>query len=140
MKNAYYPPSAEDFKKVRLMSCLSQENASELLHVTVKTIKNWEKGRVTIPYSAFKLLKVLSRYELPQEGWQGWHITNGKLWSPAGRSFLPYELSYVSNYFTMARHWLSDREANRKLRSMPKAPVLSIVKHAAEPSVKKLIA
>lgn len=140
MKNAYYPPSAEDFKKVRLMSCLTQENASEMLHVTLKTIQNWEKGRVTIPYSAFKLLKVLSRYELPQEGWQDWHITNGKLWSPAGRSFLPSELSYISNYFSMARFWLSDREANRKLRTMPKAPVLSIVHRSELISAKKRIA
>lgn len=115
MKSVYYPPTAEDFTWVRRRACLTQENVSEMLHVTLKTIQNWEKGRVSIPYSAFKLLKLLSKYELPHDGWEGWSMGSGKLWSPAGRSFLPYELAYVGNYFSMARFWMADREKARAL-------------------------
>lgn len=127
MKPHFYPPSAEDFILVRRVACLTQENASEMLHVTLKTIQNWEKGRVAIPYSAFKLLKVLSHYELPMDGWQGWSMGNGRIYSPKGRSFLPYELSHIGNYFQMARYWLAEKEVERQIRRQPKAPVLTLV-------------
>lgn len=129
MNKSYYAPQAEDFKKVRLMCCLTQENVSEMLHVTLKTVRNWEKGHATIPYSAFKLLKVLGRYELPDSDWQGWSFNNGKLWSPVGRSFLPYELLYIGNYFAMARLWIAEREAISKERQYKheSKPMLRII-------------
>jgi transcriptional regulator with XRE-family HTH domain len=128
MKKAYYAPLAEDFKRVRLTACLTQENVSEMLHVTLKTVKNWEKGHVAIPYSAFKLLKVLGHLEFADDDWQGWSLNQGKLWSPSGRSFLPYELLYIGNYFAMARLWIAERETIRKhrkhIQSEPKLRVI----------------
>lgn len=118
MKTPYYAPHANDLIALRLTSCLTQQKVSEILHVTLKTVQNWEKGRSSIPYSAFKLLKVLGRYELPNDEWQDWTVNKGKLFSPLGRSFMPHELIYISNYFAMARFWIADRE---KLRDYIKA-------------------
>lgn len=114
MNRLYTSPQARDFVTLRLMCSLSQQNVSEMLHVTLKTVKNWEKGRSSVPYSAFKLLKVLGRYELPNDEWQGWTINKDKLYSPAGRSFMPHELLYIRNYFSMARYWIADREEMRR--------------------------
>lgn len=129
MKKHYYPPQAEDFKLVRLSCCLSQNEAADLLHVTLKTVKNWEKGCVAVPYSAFKLLKVLGHYELPNEAFEGWSVNRGKLWSPTGRSFTPHELLYVANYFSMARFWLAEREEMRlrRIKTANTAPLRLVI-------------
>jgi DNA-binding transcriptional regulator YiaG len=52
---------------------------ANLLHVTPRTLHNWNSGRYDIPYAAFKLLRVLMRYELPHDDWAGWHFSGGKL-------------------------------------------------------------
>lgn len=114
MRKPYYAPQAQEIINLRLTCCLTQENVSEMLYVTLKTVKNWEKGRSSIPYSAFKLLKVLGRYELPNDEWQDWSINKGKLFSPSGRSFMSHELLYIGNYFAMARYWIADREKIRR--------------------------
>ena len=128
MNKPFYAPLAEDFILARLVGHFTQQNVSEMLHVTLKTVRNWEKGHVTIPYSAFKLLKVFANYELPFEGWEGWCINQNLLWSPAGRSFQAHELTYISNYFSMARYWLAEREQMRKHQmSMSRAPLLRLI-------------
>lgn len=128
MKRPYYAPQAEDLINLRLMACLKQENVSEMLHVSLNTVKNWEKGRASIPYSAFKLLKVLSGYELPFDEWEGWSINRGKLFSPSGRSFMSHELLYIGNYFAMARFWIAEREAmHRHQQAIRNTPPLRVI-------------
>lgn len=128
MKKPYYAPQAHEIINLRLTCCLTQENVSEMLHVTLKTVKNWEKGRSSIPYSAFKLLKVLGGYELPFDEWDGWSLNRGKLFSPSGRSFLAHELLYIGNYFAMARMWIAEREVIRRhkqtVRNFPELKVI----------------
>jgi len=128
MKNSFYAPLAEDFIRVRYTGHFTQKNVSDMLHVTLETIRNWEEGRASIPYSAFKLLKVLANYELPFEGWEGWCINRNLLWSPAGRSFEPHQLAYIGNYFTMARFWLAEREKMRQHQiTIAQTPQLRVI-------------
>lgn len=65
-----------------------------MLHVTPRTIRYWVSGRVTVPYAAFRLLRVMRLFELPMSGWEGWHMHSGKLWSPEGHGFIPSDSSW----------------------------------------------
>lgn len=60
---------------------------AKYLHVTQRTLHNWESGKHDIPYAAYKLLRLLNRMELPGQAWQGWCFVGGKLISPEGRLF-----------------------------------------------------
>jgi hypothetical protein len=66
---------------------LDLEGCAKLLHVTERTLHNWQSGKHDIPYSAYRLLRLLNRMELPGASWSGWCFHGGKLWSPEGRSF-----------------------------------------------------
>lgn len=106
----FYPPLAENFIMVRRAACLSQKDVAKLLHVNLRTVTNWELGRTTIPYAAYKLMRVLSRYELPGKAWEGWSVRDDVLYNPAGRSYRAHELFYIGNMFQMARYWLAERK------------------------------
>lgn len=87
-----------------------QATADEL-GVDVRTIRNWERGQTRIPYSAFRLLRLLAGYKLVGKDWEGWSFGQNKLWTPEGRSFDHYHLRYVSIFISIARHFLKTREA-----------------------------
>jgi len=66
--------SPEKLRDTRIFSGFSKKEAAEMFHVTYRTWHNWESGRVQVPYAAFKLLRILTGYELPGEAWRGfWH-------------------------------------------------------------------
>ena len=44
---------------------LDLEGCAKLLHVTERTLHNWQSGKHDIPYSAYRLLRLLNRMELP---------------------------------------------------------------------------
>ena len=50
--------------------------------ISERTVRNWESGRARIPYTAFKLLRLRLRDELP--GWDEWRFEAGQLVSPEG--------------------------------------------------------
>lgn len=101
--NRYVDP--ENFYFVRRCGGLNREDAALLLGVTVRTIGNWETGQNRVPYTAFKLLKVLTGYELPGDDWEGWSLRGDTLYSPDGRSFKAWELMQLELVFSMARLW-----------------------------------
>lgn len=109
----YIDPS--DFYLMRRRACLTTLEASQLLDVTHKTLQNWEKGRVRIPYAAFRTLKIKVGYVFNDEHFKDWFVRDDTLWSPEGRGFKPYELRYISNYFWMANRWLPERRAAKAL-------------------------
>lgn len=98
----------DDFRRVRLMNNLTINDTARVLQVTNRTVANWERGDARIPYSAYKLLRLKANGEMLHNAWEGWVIRDDTLFSPSGRSFKPYELYYIANYFTMARYWLAD--------------------------------
>ncbi|WP_059441056.1 VC1465 family Xer recombination activation factor [Comamonas sp. E6] len=60
---------------------------AKFLHVSTRTVHNWESGKHDIPYATYRLLRLLNRMELPGRTWQGWCFHGGKLISPEGRTF-----------------------------------------------------
>lgn len=91
--------------------------AAAELDVNIRTIRNYENGVVRIPYPAFRLMRLLAGYNLVSSGrqlksnWDDWSFWKNKLWTPDGRSFEPHELRYVATYISLARHFLTTREA-----------------------------
>lgn len=86
---------SDRFKSMYRQMGLDRPAAAKLLHVSERTLHNWETGVHEIPYSAYKLLRLLGHTELPG-AWSGWHITAGRLWSPEGYGFRPEESSWWS--------------------------------------------
>lgn len=74
---------------------------AQFLHVSSRTVHNWEAGKHDIPYATYKLLRLLNRMELPGQAWQGWCFYGNKLISPEGRSLsvlhLPIQLATSLN-------------------------------------------
>lgn len=75
---------------------LDLEGCAKLLHVTERTLHNWQSGKHDIPYAAYRLLRLLNRMELPGDSWAGWCFHGGKLWTPEGRSFVGTDGSWWS--------------------------------------------
>jgi len=76
----------------------------------------WEHGTVRIPYAAYKLLRIMTGYDLPSAGWENWCLHSGYLWSPAGDRFDPARLAYLANPLAMADMWRKDYERRNALR------------------------
>ena len=87
---------AKRFKTTYAALGLSLDDVAKLLHVTPRTVHNWNSGRYDIPYAAVKLLRVLLRYELPHDQWRGWHFSGGKLYTPEGHSIAPQDSDWWS--------------------------------------------
>jgi transcriptional regulator with XRE-family HTH domain len=102
----FMPVDCDDFRYARERLGWSVDRCAAFLQVHVRTLQNWERGRVRIPYSAFRLLRVRAGLAAPANGWDGWFFgADGVIWSPEGRSFLASEMSYLSLVFAMARAW-----------------------------------
>lgn len=112
-RRRFSPIEGSEFKQARLIAGFKRQEVAKLLKVTVRTVSNWERGAVGVPYSAFKLLRILSGYELPGEAWAGWCIRGGALWSPEGKSFQASEFAWWSLTCSMARRWREAYEARQ---------------------------
>lgn len=100
------------FRILLIDAGLSIDAAAQMLHVTPRTIRYWISGKVTVPYAAYKLLRIMRLFELPCPGWDGWHMHSGKLWSPEGYGFTPNDSEWWSSLVRKSRlfHVLYDRE------------------------------
>lgn len=113
-RKPFKPVSYAKLRETRILSGLSVEEVAQMLRVTCRTVRNWESGRVQVPYAAFKLLRIITGYELPSDAWRGWMFLGEVLWSPEGKNFTARDLDYLSLTFAMARQWRIDREEKRK--------------------------
>ncbi|MDD2917947.1 VC1465 family Xer recombination activation factor [Rhodoferax sp.] len=96
---------------------LTPESAGKMLHVNPRTVRYWISGKTLIPYSAYRLLRILTGAELPANGWDGWHMHSGQLWSPEGHGFKPNDSSWWGLLVRQARCFktMADREAQLRL-------------------------
>lgn len=120
LRKPFRPINHETFLETRILARLTQKEAAEMLHVTTRTIHNWETGKVKIPYSVFRLLRISTGFELPGAAWRGWKLFGDALWSPDGKKYAAADLSYLSLTFAMARQFRLDyakRHAQRAARS-----------------------
>lgn len=60
----------------------SRAQCAKFLHVSERTLHNWENGIHAVPFVALKLLRIMNRYELPDPAWRDWVFHRGKLWTP----------------------------------------------------------
>jgi transcriptional regulator with XRE-family HTH domain len=104
-RKPFKPIDYEKFKDTRYLAKLSILEVACLLHVTPRTIQNWETNKVAIPYSAYKLLRIYTGYDLPGQAWAGWALRGASLIAPCGRSFEAHQLSYMWLTFASARNW-----------------------------------
>ncbi len=56
-----------------------------------------------MPYSAYRLLRIMSGFELPGPAWEGWSMHSGKLWTPEGFGFEPVDGAWWSLLVRQAR-------------------------------------
>lgn len=64
---------------------LKPAQAAKMLHVSLRTVHNWNSGTHQIPVMAYRLLRMMRYMELPGKSWQGWHFSRGMLITPEGR-------------------------------------------------------
>lgn len=108
----------ERFREARLTCFLSVDAAAKLLHVTPRTVHNWETGAHVIPYAAYKLMRIMRGFELPGDAWKGWRLNwNEVLVSPEGHRFRPEEFDWLHLLIEQAKYWRRHRAevAARKL-------------------------
>jgi hypothetical protein len=91
---------------------LTPETTGKMLHVHPRTVRYWISGKTLIPYSSYRLLRILMGSELPCNGWDGWHMHSGMLWSPEGHGFKPNDSSWWGLLVRQARSFktMYDRE------------------------------
>jgi transcriptional regulator with XRE-family HTH domain len=112
----------EGFYLERRTAGLTQHEAAAYLGVSVRTLRNWELGKYSIPYPAFKLLRMRAGGIVHAQGWDGWRFgPGGALFSPDGRSFKSWELDQIKLVFSMARQFRSLMERKAEAAAGPSA-------------------
>lgn len=116
------------FHAERMAAGLTQVQASEYLGVSVRSIRNWEKGENRIPYPAFKLVRMRARAIVHVEGWEGWRFDrHGALVTPDGRTFQPWELQNLQLVVSLARRYMEARKPVALPAVAEKMPALRVV-------------
>lgn len=82
---------------------LSIEAVAQTLHVTTRTVRYWFSGKTGVPYAAYRLVRVMRWFELPQKGFEGWCMHSGKLWTPEGIPIGPQDGGWWSLLVRQAR-------------------------------------
>lgn len=74
----------DDLKHLRLLGCLSIQQAAALAGVTVRQFRRWEKGESRVPLAALRLLRLACLGDLgalfPE--WKGWRLRRHGLLPP----------------------------------------------------------
>lgn len=104
-RKPFKPIDYERFKETRLLAGLSKRQVASFLFVSLRTIQYWERGKIKIPYAAFRLLRISTGYELPGSPWRGWMLFGDTLISPEGKKFTPGDLNHLSLTFAIAHQW-----------------------------------
>ncbi len=76
-----------------------------MLRVSLRTLQNWLSGRHQVPYSVYKLLRLMRYMELPGQAWAGWHFSRGQLVTPEGRVISGKDGSWWSLLVRQAHHF-----------------------------------
>lgn len=94
---------ASRFRVLCADSGLTIIEVGKLLHVTPRTVRYWFSGKSSVPYAAYKLVRVLRWWELPQKGFEGWSMHSGRLWTPEGIPIAPEDGGWWSLLVRQAR-------------------------------------
>ncbi len=75
---------------------MNRSACAQFLHVSERTLHNWESGRHDIPYAAYRLLRIESGLTIPGGKWENWRIARGGLITPEGRLIDPSTAAWWS--------------------------------------------
>lgn len=88
------PPLARDFRDARHTCGLTVPTCATLLRVSERTIRNWEAGSTRIPYTAFKLMRVLRGGKYLGPAWRDFYVHGATLYTPEGHRFEAGDLAW----------------------------------------------
>lgn len=94
--------AVNSFRTARALCSLSVPEAAKLLRVSTRTVQYWESGAVGVPYTAYKLMRILRGYELPSSAWKGFRVVGDTMWSSEGLAFKAADLRWWSLTCRMA--------------------------------------
>ncbi|GAE60039.1 hypothetical protein XPN_1945, partial [Xanthomonas arboricola pv. pruni MAFF 301427] len=110
---------ARRFQDDRYRLFLTHEAMAKLLHVSLRTIHNWEAARTRIPHSAYKLVRLLASGKyLDGPGWKDFHVRGDVLVTPEGWEFWAGDLGWWSLAIRQAEAY---RTLSRKQRQAKQA-------------------
>ena len=95
---------------------MDRRACAKFLHVSERTLHNWESGHHAVPYAAYKLLRIHCKHELPGKAWRGWLFHSGKLWTPEGHGLNPGDACHWANLSRRAQMLGEMYQENVKLR------------------------
>jgi len=94
--------TGQNFKGMRDILQITPEQCAAYLRVSPGTVRRWEKGHASVPFTAFELLRMVTKSvhaRVSHKNWDGWFISeNGNLISPdvGGNGFTPVQLNILS--------------------------------------------
>lgn len=94
--------SAQNFKGMREFLQITVGQCAAYLRVSNQIIYMWENGHVSVPFTAFELLRMIANSlhaRVSHKNWDGWFISEtGSLVSPdvGGTGFTPEQLNVLS--------------------------------------------
>lgn len=109
---------------------LSQQACADLLGVSRRTVRYWDRGRSRVPWSAVRLMRLLRGGEVPASGFDGWRVLNGgRLVTPAGIEFCTAEFEWWALTCLQARSWQRrfDRAQSRLSAGEPPHAAVPVV-------------
>lgn len=115
-RKPYKPVNYDTIRTTRLLAGMTRQQVSDLLRVSLRSVQYWETGRVPMPYAAFRLLRILTGYELPGKQWAGWMLLRNQLISPEGRTFTPADLYPLEWMIDKSRMWDQDYQRRSSAR------------------------
>lgn len=94
--------TGQNFKGMRDILQITPEQCAAYLRVSPGTVRRWENGHASVPFTAFELLRMVTKSvhaRVSHKNWDGWFISeNGSLISPdvGGNGFTPVQLNILS--------------------------------------------
>lgn len=75
---------------------MTRSDCAKFLHVSDRTLHNWESGKHDIPYAAYRLLRIHCGYALPGSAWRDWQFLGDALITPEGNVLKPKDAAWWS--------------------------------------------
>lgn len=127
-----YETQNVSMRSLMLLSGMNLEQTSKALHVSIESLRRWERSGKPNP-TASKLLAILAGY-IPWANWRGWEMHGSTLFAP-GQRRNGMTSAMIENMIIQIQLKELYEEENQQLRSelekyrhSQKAPVLQLVK------------
>lgn len=123
---------ADQFRTARITLGLSIPDCAKLLRISVRTVSNWEAARARIPYTAYKLMRVLRGGKLLGPDWTGFQVRGNVLATPEGRELRSSDLVWWSLLILQAQEFRNIMAERRGV--LPTHVATAMVSHCRAPA------